>query len=1111
MHELKESTSTEENQPVYNVNLFRIKNSGNNNFDEDFRAELLINNHLDTVLADTGAGISVCSLEAAKKWNIHERMSETSLRIKPYKSKSIPAIGVSTCSVSFGDRTVPVQWYIIEEPCESILSGSKASQLNIVKFNRQPEVLKPIRMIQLKDDSLKEELQSIIASKASVFKGIGKLKNYVVRLPSDPNIKPVAEPPRRVPYHLKSRVDETIADMIAQDVIEELPAGQQTPWISNIVIAPKDDGNIRVTLDAKNVNKALLSSNFPIPRPEDIKAQLSGKKVFSKIDLKSAFWQLEIAEEARNLTVFHVNGKLCRYKRLVMGLKPSQGELNAALQPLFASLPEVHVIHDDIVVATDDESSHVITIKKVLDILHNNGLTLNKDKCKFGAKEIKFWGMIISAAGIRPDPEKVEALSHLTTPRNKEELISFICMMQSNSDFIEGFSQKASTLRELTKKGVRFKWEKRHNEAFHALIDAFREDVLLRFFDPEAPTFIIVDGHKTGLGAILAQGPTLEEAKPVALASKTTNLSEKNCPQLDLEAASLDFGLRRFREYVVGSPALIKVITDHKPLVHIFNGKRTGSIRTKRIKLNHQDIPYIVEYQKGSLNQVDYMSRHARSLTSLPIQQQKECNELNNLLYTLHTTQIMDHITLARIAKETSSDKTLSKIQDYLRKGYSTIPKHATNEVKRFNTLMPELTIMANGIIFKDDRIVLPSSLHNLAIQLAHRGSHPGQSGIERRLRFHFFFHNMYSKVKDFVMSCKDCSIFVDKKTREPIRSHKVPDRTWETVAVDLFGPMPSSKHIVVVQDLGSRYPAAKLVTSTKADKVIPALEDIYDEYGYPENQISDNGPPFNSSKMREFNEKHGIATRFSTPHFPSQNPAETFMKTIGKAMKINRQSSKNETTTLREALKTYRQTPHPATEVPPANMMFRDGLKDKFPRKPSTEEDINEARKLDKQKKNEHQEMVNRSKYRSESEINTGSLVLVRDWSRKSKFDPIFLPSPFVVQKINKEMKSALLKDLTSTRTLLRHLDDIKKCHYNPDNLPLQVQEPQNETMVENDNPEEIARRLIEEEHEDHAKQRMTPPSTDNNPTLPEVTENFEPRTSKRIKKTTKRYIEEC
>ena len=80
-----------------------------------------------------------------------------------------------------------------------------------------------------------------------------------------------------------------------------------------MVIAPKDDGDIRITLDAKNVNKSILASNFPIPRQEDIKVKLSGSKCFSKLDLKSAFWQLEIAEESRFLTTFHASGKFYCY------------------------------------------------------------------------------------------------------------------------------------------------------------------------------------------------------------------------------------------------------------------------------------------------------------------------------------------------------------------------------------------------------------------------------------------------------------------------------------------------------------------------------------------------------------------------------------------------------------------------------------------------------------------------------------------------------------------------------------------------------------------------------------------------------------------------------
>ena len=100
----------------------------------DFKAQVLINNKLDSVLADTGAGVSICGLESAKRWNLLGRMSKSAVQIRPYKSKAIPNIGVSTCGVSFGDRTVPVQWYIINESCEPILAGNKARHLGIIKF-----------------------------------------------------------------------------------------------------------------------------------------------------------------------------------------------------------------------------------------------------------------------------------------------------------------------------------------------------------------------------------------------------------------------------------------------------------------------------------------------------------------------------------------------------------------------------------------------------------------------------------------------------------------------------------------------------------------------------------------------------------------------------------------------------------------------------------------------------------------------------------------------------------------------------------------------------------------------------------------------------------------
>ena len=551
----------------------------------------------------------------------------------------------------------------------------------------------------------------------------------------------------------------------------------------------------------------------------------------------------------------------------------------------------------------------------------------------------------------------------------------------------------------------------------------------MRYFDCELDTFLFVDGHKTGHGAMFAQGKSIADAKPVAVGSRSTSLAETAYPQLDLDAASLDFGLRRFREYLVGSPTLIKVVTDHKPLVPVFNGRRNGSIRTQRIKLKHQDIPFVVEYQKGSLNQADIMSRQARPLSSLNTEEQNEAHELNNLLYMLHATPIIDHISLAEISRKTDSDPVLSRVRDLVRKGARSAYNDDDIKVKKFNTILSELTVTGNGILLKDDRMVLPDSLQELAIQLAHKGSHPGRSGIERRLRHHFFFHDMFQKVKEFVTHCPSCAVFVDKKTKEPITPHKVPQSSWETVSVDLFGPMPSSRHVVVVQDIGSRYPAAKLVSSTKADEVIPALDEIYADYGFPDIQISDNGPPFGSKSMKEYTEARGIKTQFSAPYFPSQNPAETFMTTLGKAMKISKHDRASEEKAIKDTLKTYRQTPHISTSIPPANFIFRDGVRSEFPRKSSSCKDIRQARSMDDSSKKIRQEVVNKSKYVKHDSFLEGDLVLARNVTRNSKFEPLFLPDPFIVVQLDDDAKRVMLEGLNDSKLVIRHLDDVKGC----------------------------------------------------------------------------------
>ena len=102
-------------------------------------------------------------------------------------------------------------------------------------------------------------------------------------------------------------------------------------------------------------------------------------------------------------------------------------------------------------------------------------LTLNEEKCWFGYDEVKFWGMKINTEYIQPDDEKVEALDDLEPPKNKDELHSFLCMMQSVAEFIPSFAQKAAPLRDLYKK-ERFRWEAHLQSCFTSLLSEFKKD-----------------------------------------------------------------------------------------------------------------------------------------------------------------------------------------------------------------------------------------------------------------------------------------------------------------------------------------------------------------------------------------------------------------------------------------------------------------------------------------------------------------------------------------------------------------------------------------------------------------------------------------------------------
>ena len=341
---------------------------------------------------------------------------------------------------------------------------------------------------------------------------------------------------------MRKKCERELEIMEREGIIEEHTG--PCPWLSNLVLSPKDDGSTRVTVDMREPNKGIIPTNIPIIRPEEIKAQLSPYKILSKLDFRSAFHQLELDEDSRELTVFHAGNRLMRYTRLTMGCMPASGELSKALRPLFAGKAGNHVIHDDVIIGGSTQDEHDKNLDGACKTIKEAGMTLNMDKCIIGKTSIPWFGMIISDKGITPDPAKLQALKHTTPPKNKNEVLSFLCMINSHKDFIPFLARKTTNMRQLTLKHKWFQWNGECQKEFEGLCNELRDDTLLRHYDPDKPTFIGVDAHRTGISAILAQGDSVESAIPVAYARRATTAVEARYPQLDIEALSIDDGLR---------------------------------------------------------------------------------------------------------------------------------------------------------------------------------------------------------------------------------------------------------------------------------------------------------------------------------------------------------------------------------------------------------------------------------------------------------------------------------------------------------------------------------------------------------------------------------------
>lgn len=562
-----------------------------------------------------------------------------------------------------------------------------------------------------------------------------------------------------------------------------------TPWVNPVVVLPKTDGDIRMCLDMRRANEAIVRERYPIPTVDEILQSMNGSAVFSKLDLKWGYHQLELTPESREIT-FAVHNGVYRYKRLIFGVSSASEQYQQEIAAALSGIEGVENISDDVIVHAPDQETHDKRLHAVMRRLLECGLTLNPQKCQFSMDKLVFMGILLSQKGIGPTKERVRAVIEAREQENATEVRSFLGLVGYSSRFISQFATLSEPLRRLTRKDTPFNFGLEQKRAFQALRDELARAGILAYFDKEAPTKVIADASPVGLGAVLVQDQQ-GEMVPVCYVSRSLTDCERRYSQTEREALALVWACERLHPYVYGRK--FDLITDHKPLEIIYSQRSKPCARIERWVLRLQPYDFRVVHVPGKQNIADPLSRLLGDTAKKEIHR----HESEEYVRFVAVSATPKALTTREVEEASATDPELEEVRKAITSG------HLEN-YKPYAPIANELCVMGY-LVLRGNRIVLPQSLQARALSLAHEG-HLGIVGTKQHLRTKLWWPGMERAAEKYCKACHGCQIVARPDPPEPLRTTPLPDGLWQDVAIDLLGPLPSNHSILVVVDYYSRY-----------------------------------------------------------------------------------------------------------------------------------------------------------------------------------------------------------------------------------------------------------------------------------------------------------------
>lgn len=751
------------------------------------------------------------------------------------------------------------------------------------------EFLEVVRALDNLTGKQKEELLTVLVQNRTTFSEVpGRHHTYFARIRLTGE-QPFFQRSYPIPLAYQSKVEEQIQQMLRWDVIERCAS----PYASPLCCVVKKDSSVRLCLDARKLNLRIEKDRDSPTPPEEILKWCEEVRFLSSTDLTHGYWQLSLHPEDRKYVSFLYKARTYCFKVLPFGIANAVAEFTRCMDGVLGPecQPFARAYLDDIIIHSRTFDDHLQHIRSVFTKIRNVGMTLKLKKSLFCREEMPFLGFIVTPRGVCSDPEKLKVIQDFPSPRNDRQLKGFLGILGFYRKFTTELAEVTAPLFELLKKGVKWNWTEKTEEAFRQAKTLFITSCTL--YHPVAGVEFVLTTDASGyaIGAKLAQNVDGEE-RIIAMNSRLLNSAERHYTVTERECLGFVWALQRFRSIVLGSP--LQIQTDHKALTFMLSC-RIHSSRIRRWILAIQEFDYSIVYVKGKENmQVDALSRNVPGLGGELIDEDKNVTPdfcVLNIQLGEDTTIQKDFKRLPQLQRE---DLDLRKIRNDLEKE-ETEETPALVRTRLLYRVQDDILLrLVNGVdpFLQHWKVCVPGMIQEkLMWYIHHLSGHFGARKCFWQARRFFYWKNMEKHFKKVISTCELC-----QKVKFPNMSYAgvlqpiLPEEPNILVSVDIFGPLPVGqgglKYLLVFLDCFSKFCRIYPLKTATSASCLRRVSQYVKEMGTPKSILTDHGTQFVSHQWYEGLKKLNIIPTHTSIRHPASNPVERSNREIGRILR---------------------------------------------------------------------------------------------------------------------------------------------------------------------------------------------------------------------------------